>query len=499
MGLFDFINNMGGSDITPQERRRAQSIALLQAGAGMLANNTRNYGNAAPAIGAGLQNGLLSLGFNLDKAQTAAEKRKQLEAQKAVIAASMMQGQEGTPDIPATPAQFKVGDKSFHSSQAAEQYILSQGSDPQALGAAMYGEMGGTKPLPDGTDYTQYLQPPYMPLALDPKMQVDVVPGKPAVQGTPGQPGGFNPNAFLMAALQKPEAGYTDVALKALLTQQGGVDPTAQMKNYKFLQSLPPDERQAFQSMMGSQGQEPNAVRTYKFLRDLPQKEQALMLESMRAPTVMNLGGTQAVRAPLTGGISESYPVTPKPEQMPAFQAAQETAKTTAKGTAEATVKAGVDLPKVEASANTARKMVNDLLNHPGLESSVGMTMRPGFKFIPGTKEADFNNRLGQLQGAAFLQAFNTLKGGGQITEVEGAKATAAINRMNTSTSEAEFKAAAQDFLDVIDTAESNAKSAAGDNKQYKRGEFRVTAPNGKTYKFNTQEDADRFKHQLEQ
>lgn len=57
-------------------------------------------------------------------------------------------------------------------------------------------------------------------------------------------------------------------------------------------------------------------------------------------------------------------------------------------------------------------------------------------------------------------------------------------------------------ILDQIEELQGKYKEIqSGESKmnQYKRGEFRVTAPNGKTYKFNTQEDADRFKRQLEQ
>ena len=70
--------------------------------------------------------------------------------------------------------------------------------------------------------------------------------------------------------------------------------------------------------------------------------------------------------------------------------------------------------------------------------------------------------RMDQLKGSAFLQAFEILKGGGQITEVEGKKATDAINRMSISTSENEFRQAAQDFLSIVDRAEQNATRAAG-------------------------------------
>ena len=48
---------------------------------------------------------------------------------------------------------------------------------------------------------------------------------------------------------------------------------------------------------------------------------------------------------------------------------------------------------------------------------------------VPGSKEADFAARFEQIKGGVFLQAFNSLRGGGQITESEGSKATAALLR----------------------------------------------------------------------
>ena len=58
--------------------------------------------------------------------------------------------------------------------------------------------------------------------------------------------------------------------------------------------------------------------------------------------------------------------------------------------------------------------------------------------------------RFDQIKGASFLEAFESLKGGGQITEKEGAKGTEAINRMSIAQSEKEFIAAARDLQEVI-------------------------------------------------
>jgi hypothetical protein len=91
---------------------------------------------------------------------------------------------------------------------------------------------------------------------------------------------------------------------------------------------------------------------------------------------------------------------------------------------------------------------------HPGFESAVGVSgIDSAFGlagFLPGTDTTDFKRRLDELKGGAFLQAYNTLKGGGAITEVEGKKATDAITRMDKSQSENEFVKAAMDFRDVI-------------------------------------------------
>ena len=97
---------------------------------------------------------------------------------------------------------------------------------------------------------------------------------------------------------------------------------------------------------------------------------------------------------------------------------------------------------------------------HAGFQQSVGAGI-PGLKYIPGTPAADFNARLNEIQGGAFLQAFNTLKGGGSITETEGTKATQAINRMSTAQSEKEFNTAAREYQDVIRTGIARAKAKA--------------------------------------
>jgi hypothetical protein len=109
-----------------------------------------------------------------------------------------------------------------------------------------------------------------------------------------------------------------------------------------------------------------------------------------------------------------------------------------------------MDAPKAIEQAQNSLALLDDLLKHPGFKYSVGVERIAPLRMIPGTPQADFESRLGQIQGQSFLQAFESLKGGGHITEVEGVKATQAINRMNAATSEKEFKTAVADLETVL-------------------------------------------------
>jgi hypothetical protein len=106
---------------------------------------------------------------------------------------------------------------------------------------------------------------------------------------------------------------------------------------------------------------------------------------------------------------------------------------------------------------------------HAGFRSAVGTAIPfidglavPGLRYVPGTKTADFESRHKQITGKAFLQAFESLKGGGAITQIEGEKATEAINRMNLAQSEEEYVKAAREFQDEVRALIGIAKQRAG-------------------------------------
>jgi len=123
---------------------------------------------------------------------------------------------------------------------------------------------------------------------------------------------------------------------------------------------------------------------------------------------------------------------------------------------------AKIDLPKVRSDRKYLTSLVKKAVKHPGMSGVVGA---PGIgkakQFIGGTKEANFKALYDQIAGKQFSQAYETLKGGGQITEIEGEKATNALSRMRTSVSEAEFRLAADEFISEINRLTALAEQRA--------------------------------------
>lgn len=140
--------------------------------------------------------------------------------------------------------------------------------------------------------------------------------------------------------------------------------------------------------------------------------------------------------------------------------------KEVGKTTGEIGTKAQFELPSAVSQAEQTVGLVDEMLNHPGLGQAVGMSRMLGIQKIPGTDSKDFDIRLDQLKGQQFMQAYQTLKGGGQITEVEGKKATDAISRMNPSSSEQEFRKAGEEFKGIIQAGVERARAKAGSGGQ---------------------------------
>jgi hypothetical protein len=117
------------------------------------------------------------------------------------------------------------------------------------------------------------------------------------------------------------------------------------------------------------------------------------------------------------------------------------------------------------SKAEGSLALIDKALAHPGLSKATGVqgSLDPR-NYIPGTDATNFQVILDQLGGQAFLQAFESLKGGGQITEVEGKKATDAMARLSRRQSTQEFKKSLEDLREVVNVGLSRARSGSPGN-----------------------------------
>jgi hypothetical protein len=137
---------------------------------------------------------------------------------------------------------------------------------------------------------------------------------------------------------------------------------------------------------------------------------------------------------------------------------AAQTAADTARATAGA--QADVTLPQSVADAEQALSLIQSMKADPALRQRTGgYALLPA---IPGTPGAAFDAKDEQLRGKLFMQAYSGLRGGGQITEVEGKKATQAIARLNRSQSADDYIKALDDLGSVIQAGLQRAQQQPG-------------------------------------
>ena len=126
---------------------------------------------------------------------------------------------------------------------------------------------------------------------------------------------------------------------------------------------------------------------------------------------------------------------------------------------------------RTEQDANDSRKariQTSEILLKT-IQSVVGRAAAPGRTAIPADPSlegitgmikgnlppltqggTDLLAKIKQFQGRAFLEAFQSLRGGGQITEAEGQKATEALARLSRTQSLEEFRKSLFEFADIV-------------------------------------------------
>lgn len=108
------------------------------------------------------------------------------------------------------------------------------------------------------------------------------------------------------------------------------------------------------------------------------------------------------------------------------------------------------------------RDALSQLRNHYGRKNALGYkTMKPEYMFglsstaQDSTAAAGFEELIKQLQGGTFRVVFPDLRGGGPVTNIEGEKAQASVNRLSTRLPEKDFIQAENDLENWLDMLES--------------------------------------------
>ncbi len=122
----------------------------------------------------------------------------------------------------------------------------------------------------------------------------------------------------------------------------------------------------------------------------------------------------------------------------------------------------GIDIakaPEIISTSNRSISQINEVLNHPAFSTASGV-LSP-LQNIPGTSAYDFGRRLEQLQGVAFLQAFDSLRGAGAVSNREGEIAQAAIARIKAGLSPSDLRKALDELRMIAEAAKEKGLAAA--------------------------------------
>lgn len=141
---------------------------------------------------------------------------------------------------------------------------------------------------------------------------------------------------------------------------------------------------------------------------------------------------------------------------------------TFAKEKAQEDVKAQEQSLKINEQVGNLSNILNQFERHPGLSDLVGakgggaiLSYAGKETPIAGTNAAGAKALLDQIKGQQFLQAFESLKGGGQISEKEGEAATKALSAINERTSEKDLKQNINTLRNILQKAQQKASTRA--------------------------------------
>lgn len=123
---------------------------------------------------------------------------------------------------------------------------------------------------------------------------------------------------------------------------------------------------------------------------------------------------------------------------------------------------------KAESQAVNSIGLIDKLIDErgnlrPEAASVVGPIQGRTVANMPMTRNQTYAQPIiDQLRGQAFLQAFEGLKGGGAITEIEGQKAEQAIARLSQTQYESDFAQALKELRDIMAVGMERARQQRG-------------------------------------
>lgn len=253
-----------------------------------------------------------------------------------------------------------------------------------------------------------------------------------------------NPRTGLVEVYNEVTGGFDPVGGAAALNPQQFQSPQMAPGEVPFAidPSLPPEVQAAIRA---NPQQFANAT-----------EDQPINIPGMVRQSPQVVGRSPEEQAALTTQAEERERLNAYRNATGAY-AEREGAMTVARETAERQAESSAALPQVIAAADETVNLLDRVLNHPGRESATGTSSLNPLNRIPGTSAYDFNVLLDQIKGQAFLQAFQSLRGGGAITEREGQAATNAIARLNAAQSEQEFVSAINDLKRIVSQGRTRA------------------------------------------
>src|SRR3990167_1971770 len=257
-----------------------------------------------------------------------------------------------------------------------------------------------------------------------------------------------------VGGLNRQQYDPMKAALLAMQLQKSGQGP-ASVQEYEYAKNT--GYKGSYEDFKKISSTAPSNVQEYEYYNRLPKEQKDAYLAMKRASPWLNLGGSMALPSQTQPGamqaeISKTLP----PEEVPAVKGQQ--ALEAGRGKTQADVEGRA--PKAIAQTDQMIATVDSVLNDPAISEATGMMS--SLSMIPGSRWYDFGQKVKQIQGQAFLQAYETLKGGGVITEIEGNKATQSIARLSQSQTEASFKEALNELRGILVTARERSMRQLG-------------------------------------